>query len=302
MSFVSSTTRDYLVTGTLGLGVYSAASLTSRVIPGSARTIVLAPLIFAYSVLIFLLSRDNTTGVPEASLTGWQMTMRFLNNNIWLVLTVASGFYMGHILAMRVWGRWCENALKTPCTAAGMMAQEICPNAQGPGFVGCVQEEAVAVTKAATADLRFAMDLITDSFAGIGEALNASREMFDQIRNSIEKVITNMFNQVLGSMTPMVQATLSMKAMIGQMQAVMATIAYLLLAGLMGVKSFIGGFIQTGDTTVGILSVTLAIMLAVMFFSPWMAVPAAVIAGVLAAVAIPLELVTSMAKGLGISW
>jgi hypothetical protein len=295
-------TRDYAVAAALGLGVYSASNLTSRIVPGNARQIVLAPLIFAYTLLAFLLSRDGSSGIPEASLTGWQMAMRFLNGNIWFVLTIASGFYVGHVLAMRVWGRWCEHALKTPCTAAGMMAQEICPNAQGPGFVGCVQEEAVAVTKAATADLRFVQDLVLDSFSGIGDALNAGRELFAQIRKGVETVVDNMYHQVIGSLTPVVQAGLSVRAMMGQMQAVLATMAYLLLAGLMGAKSFIGGFIQVGNTTVGILSATLAIMIAVMFFSPWMAIPAAVIAGVLAAVAIPLRMVTDMAHGLGISW
>jgi hypothetical protein len=146
------------------------------------------------------------------------------------------------------------------------------------------------------------MDLITDSFAGLGDALNAGRELFNQIRKGVEGAVLEIVHRAVGAMTPAVQAGLSIKAMVGQLQGVLASIAYLLLAGLMAAKSFIGGFIQVSTTTVEILGATLAVMLAVMFFSPWMAIPAAVIAGILAAVAIPLELVTAMAKGLGISW
>lgn len=299
---LTTATRDYLIAGLVGLAVYSAAGLASRAIPGDAGQVALAPFVFAFTLLAFFMSGDNNAELPIDQLSGWQLAMRFVHANIWLVLTVASGLYAAHVLATRVWRRWCNHALKTPCTAAGMMAQEVCPNAQGPGFVGCVQEEAVVVTKAATADLRYATDLVTASFGGIGDALNAGRKMFDQIRTGIEAAVGEMLQRVLGAMVPAVRGGLSLKAMTGQLQGVLATTAYLLLAGLMGAKSFIGGFIQMGDTTVAALATTLAVLIVAMIFDPFLAIPAAVVGGILAAVSIPLALVTAMAKGLGISW
>jgi flagellar biosynthesis protein FliQ len=299
---LTTATRDYLIGGLMGLAVYSAAGLTAQSIPTGARDLVLVPLIFVYTILAYIVSAGADGVDPDAPMSGWQLAMAFVHTNPWLVLTVASAFFSIQVLVDRIGQKWCAHALKTPCTVTGMMAQEVCPNANGPGFVGCVQDEAVKVTKAATTDLRYATDLVTDAFAGIGDALNAARDLFNQIRKGIEAVVGEIGQRLVSAMVPVVQSGLSLKAMVGQLQAVLATVAYLLLSGLMAAKSFIGAFIQVGDTTVGILGGTLAVMLAVMFFAPWMAIPAAVIAGVLAAVAIPLSLVTDMAKGLGISW
>ena len=298
---LTTATRDYLIAALAGLGVYSAAGLTSKVAPSGARQYILAPLIFAYTILAFFMSAQDTAAGPEG-LSGWQLAMHFIHTNVWMVLTVASGLFAAHILASRVWRRWCTVALKDPCSATGLMAQEVCPNSQGPGFVGCVQQEAVAVTKAATTDLKYAMDLGLDALGGIGDAMSAAQSEFAQIRQGLEAAFASMSTRVLGAMLPAVRSGLSMKAMMGQMQAVMATMAYLLLAGLMSAKAFIGGFIQVSNTTVDILAATLAVFVAIMFFAPWMAIPAAVVGGTLAAVAIPLGVVTDMAKGLGISW
>ena len=156
--------------------------------------------------------------------------------------------------------------------------------------------------KAASNDLRFASALVSNTFAGLADAINAGRGVFNQIRTGVEGAFTKMLNSVLASTLPAVRSGLHVKAMMGQMQAVLASVAYLLLAGLMSMKAAIGGFLQVSDTTVEILGGTLAVMLAVMFFAPWLAVPAGIIAGILAIVADPLILVSRMAKGLGIQW
>jgi hypothetical protein len=295
-------TRDYLIGSMIGIAVYSAAGLTAQSVPTGVRNVIIVPLIFAYTILAYIVSAGADIVDPAIPMSGWQLAMAFVHTNAWLVLSVASAFFAIHVIIARIGEKWCTHALKTPCTVAGMMAQEMCPNAKGPGFVGCVQDEAAKVTKSAMTDISYTTDLVTNAFAGIGDAQNAAREVFNQIRKGTEAVISEMGQKVVSAMIPAVQSGLSLKAIVGQMQAVLATVAYLMLTGLMAAKSFIGGFIQVGNTTVDVLAGTLAVFLAIMFFAPWMAVPAAIIAGILAAVAIPLSLVTDMAKDLGISW
>lgn len=296
---VSARTHEALVGGLAGFLVYAAAHASSVPVTAAgagaaAREGVMAPLIFAYTALAFWATGGDIGDDPNSL---WQQSLRFIHTNIWFVLMIASGFFAASVVATLAGKKWCEHALKKPCTATGMMAQEICPDAQGPGFVGCVQEEAVAVTKAATTDLNYAMDLTMDSFAGIGDALQAARMMFDQIRNGIESAISDMTRRVVGAMTPAVRSALGLKALIGQLEGVLTTMAFLVLSGIMTVKSFIGGSIQAGDTAVAALAVTAAILFATFEF-----VPAAIALGITIAVGIPLALISDLARDLGISW
>lgn len=295
----STQTHETLVGALAGFFVYAAAHASSVPVStagasSAAREGVMAPLIFAYTALTFW-ATGGDIGNDSNSL--WQQSLKFIHNNIWFVLMIASGFFSASVVARLAGKKWCEHALKNPCTATGMMAQEICPDAQGPGFVGCVQEEAVAATKAATTDLNYAMDLTTASFAGIGDAIQAGRMMFAQIRNGIEGAISDMTRRVVGAMTPAVRSALSLKALVAQLEGVLTTMTFLLLSGIMTVKSFIGGSIQAGDTAVAALAITAAILFATFEF-----VPAAIALGITIAVGVPLALISDLARDLGISW
>lgn len=295
----SAQTHETLVGMLAGFLVYAAAYASSVPVStvgasAAAREGIMAPLIFAYTALAFWATGGDIGNDPNSL---WQQSLKFIHTNIWLVLMIASGFFAASVVATMAGKKWCKHALKKPCTAIGMMAQEICPDAQGPGFVGCVQEEAVAATKAATTDLNYAMDLTTASFAGIGDAIQAGRMMFAQIRDGIENAISDMTRRVVGAMTPAVRSALGLKALIGQLEGVLTTMAFLVLSGIMTVKSFIGGSIQAGDTAVAALAITAAILFATFEF-----VPAAIALGITIAVAIPLALISDLARDLGISW
>jgi len=296
---MSARTHETIAGVVAGFLVYAAAHASSVPIStagagAAAREAVLAPLIFAYTALAFWATGGDVGDDPNSL---WQQSLRFIHTNIWFVLMIASGFFAASVVATLAGKRWCEHALRDPCSATGMMAQEICPDAQGPGFVGCVQEEAVVVTKAVTTDLNYAMKLTMASFAGIGDAIQAARQLFAQIRNGIESAVSDMTRRVVGSMTPAVRSALGLKAMMGQLQGVLATMAFLVLSGIMTVKSFIGGSIQAGDTAVGALAITAAILFATFEF-----VPAAIALGITIAVGVPLAMISDLARDLGISW
>ena len=261
----------------------------------TAVTGVLIPI----SLLIFYISREFV----EAPRSIFEQSMSFINKNFYIYGSFLCTLVVFQILGLTVLTTWCQGAMKKPCSPQGLIASEICPKTGSKNqFITCVQQEAVVVMKAASNDLRFASALVSNTFAGLAHAMNAARGVFNQIRTGVEGAFTKILNTVLASTLPAVRSGLHVKAMMGQMQAVLASVAYLLLAGLMSMKAAIGGFLQVSDTTVEILGSTLGIMLAVMFFAPWLAVPAAVIAGILAIVADPLILVSRMAKGLGIQW
>ena len=240
------------------------------------------------------------TGPPKSL---FESSMSFIRENFWVYGSALTTLVAGQILGLTVLTGWCRNAMKDPCSPQGLIASEICPNTgSGHQFTTCVQNEAVEVMKEASNDLRFASSLVSNTFAGLADAMNAARGQFNQIRTGVEGAFTNMLNGVLASSLPALRSGLQLKGMMGQMQAVLASVAYLFLSGLMSMRATIGSFLQVSDTSVEILGGTLAVMLAVMFFAPWLAVPAAVIAGILAVVAEPLILVSDMAKGLGIQW
>lgn len=284
-----------------GLALTLANTATMGMVGGNTllRMTAVTGVLIPISVLIFYVSRefiDSPTSIFEQS-------MSFINKNFWLYGSILCTLVVFQILGLTVLTNWCQGAMKNPCSPQGLIASEICPQSGSKNqFTTCVQQEANVVMKAASNDLRFASALVSNTFAGLADAINAGRGVFNQIRTGVEGAFTKMLNSVLASTLPAVRSGLHVKAMMGQMQAVLASVAYLLLAGLMSMKAAIGGFLQVSDTTVEILGGTLAVMLAVMFFAPWLAVPAGIIAGILAIVADPLILVSRMAKGLGIQW
>ena len=298
---VSAITSNFLITIVFAFLVYSLASITALGMPvkgqvGRMATLALA--LIPFTALAYYISKSYEGEVTSK----YELAMNFLNKNFQIFLIIVSILFISHNVAVLFLQKWCQRMSKKPCSVMAMMAREICQNAGGPGFGGCAQAEAVNYAKHATSDLKFSAELVGDSFSGLGDAINDARYEFNQIRTGIDDAFTAMYQGIIGSMLPELSAALHVKAMMGQMQAVLATVAYLLLAGLMGVKAFIGGFLQVSDTTVEILGATLAVMLAVMFFSPWLAVPAGIIAGILAIVAEPLIVISRMARGLGIQW
>jgi len=284
-----------------GLALTLANSATMGMVGGNTllRITAVTGVLIPISLLIFYISREFV-GAPRSI---FEQSMSFINKNFYIYGSFLCTLVVFQILGLTVLTTWCQGAMKKPCSPQGLIASEICPKTGSKNqFITCVQQEAVVVMKAASNDLRFASALVSNTFAGLAHAMNAARGVFNQIRTGVEGAFTKILNTVLASTLPAVRSGLHVKAMMGQMQAVLASVAYLLLAGLMSMKAAIGGFLQVSDTTVEILGSTLGIMLAVMFFAPWLAVPAAVIAGILAIVADPLILVSRMAKGLGIQW
>ncbi len=282
---------SFILANAAALGIPAGQNLLRMAV----ITLILIPL----TAIVYVIS-GKFTGIPQSQ---YEEGVQFLHNNFSVFASLLAIYITIQILGLTVLTNWCQGAMKKPCSPQGLIASEICPKTGSKNqFTTCVQQEAVVVMKAASNDLRFASALVSNTFAGLADAMNAARGVFNQIRTGVEGAFTNMLNSVLASTLPAVRSGLHVKAMMGQMQAVLASVAYLLLAGLMSMKAAIGGFLQVSDTTVEILGSTLGIMLAVMFFAPWLAVPAAVIAGILAIVADPLILVSRMAKGLGIQW
>lgn len=266
---------------------------------GIIRMAAVVGVLFPVSISLLYLTKQFN-GPPKSL---FEHAMRFIAENFWIYGSLLATLVAGQFLGLTALRGWCQNAMNDPCSPQGLIASDICPNTgTGHQLTTCVQQEAVGVMKHASNDLRFASSLVSNSFAGASDAVNAARGQFNQIRTGIDGALTSILNGVMASSLPALRSGLQLKGMMGQMQAVLASVAYLLLSGLMSMRATIGGFLQVSDTTVEILGSTLAVMLAVMFFAPWLAVPAAVIAGILAAVADPLILVSDMAKGLGIRW
>ena len=300
MSTVAPT--SILVTFVFASLALALANVATQGIAGGSqigRMAAVVALLVPVSLLLLYLTKQFS-GPPKSL---FERAISFVGDNFWVYGSVLATLVAGQILGLTVLGGWCQNATKDPCSPQGLIASEICPNTgTGHQFTTCVQDEAVEVMKEASNDLRFASSLVSNSFAGLADAMNAARGQFNQIRTGVEGAFTSLLNGVLASSLPALRSGLQLKGMMGQMQAVLASVAYLFLSGLMSMRATIGGFLQVSDTSVEILGGTLAVMLAVMFFAPWLAVPAAVIAGILAIVAEPLILVSDMAKGLGIQW
>lgn len=281
---------------------YSLANIFTISIPKEQqflKLVVIILVLIPISGLVYYIS-STINGEPQSL---YEKGLRFINENFWVFSSLLATYLTLQIFVIIVLSKWCQKAMMNPCSPMGLIASDICSNNGNKNqFTTCIQQEAVGVMKLASNDLRFTSAIVSNTFAGISDAMNAVRGQFSQIRTGVEGALTNILNSTLASTLPAVKSGLQVKAMMGQMQAVLASIAYLFLAGLMSMKAAIGGFLQASDTTVEVLGGTLAVMLAVMFFSPWLAVPAGIIAGILAIVAEPLVLVSAMAKGLGIQW
>jgi hypothetical protein len=108
----------------------------------------------------------------------------------------------------------------------------------------CTYGTLVAIYQAAIQPFYYMLNNLNTLFAGLVEAMNNIRRMFDSIRNSMKDISTQMFNRVLALTVPLMSFMFNFRAILEKTVGVFTASVYTLLGGYITMKSLFGIIVE----------------------------------------------------------
>lgn len=129
----------------------------------------------------------------------------------------------------------------------------------------CTYGTLIAIFQAAVQPFYYMLNNLNGLFAGLAQAMNNIRKMFDNIRNSLKDISTQMFNRVLALTVPIMAFLFNTRAVLEKMVGVFTTGLYTLLGSYITMKTF---FKIVAELLIKIL-VVLAMVTMALFYIFW---------------------------------
>ena len=101
----------------------------------------------------------------------------------------------------------------------------------------CTYGTLIAIFQAAVQPFYYMLTNLNGLFAGLVQAMNNIRKMFDNIRNSLKDISTQMFNRVLALTVPIMAFLFNTRAILEKMVGVFTTGLYTLLGSYITMKT-----------------------------------------------------------------
>ena len=131
----------------------------------------------------------------------------------------------------------------------------------GSNFTGCIQAILKSVTAEVFKPVYYIMQGFTEIYNELSKALEAVKEIFNRIRDSIKSFSKNVMNRILNIMMPIIQFFINMKDMLAKTNGVLAGTVYTLFSVYYTLKSSLGAAIDFIVTTLWILMGLIAALL-----------------------------------------
>ena len=151
----------------------------------------------------------------------------------------------------------------------------------------CTQNTLKTVAADAVQPITFALNNLTTISNQTTDAINSGRGMFDKIRTSVQSVSTEIMGRILNVVIPIQQIFISFKDLMAKVQGVMASALFTSLGTYYTLKSLLGAIVEF---LIKIL-VALAVMVVIMWLTPFTWGVASTMTAVFIAVSIPLALI-----------
>jgi hypothetical protein len=107
----------------------------------------------------------------------------------------------------------------------------------GKNFTGCVQSILTNIIAYAFQPIYYIMQNLTKSFSDLFNSLNATRSMFDKMRNSVKDFSTETMGRTLNITMPITQLLMSIKSMGANMVGTLTSSLYTLFGSYLTMKS-----------------------------------------------------------------
>jgi len=111
-------------------------------------------------------------------------------------------------------------------------------------FTGCIQTILEKITNYAFLPFYYTMNIISNIFIALINAIAAIREMFDKIRNASSDITAVIFDRIFNIIAPILEMFINIKSMIAKFVGTMTTVVFSLLASYLGLQSFVRVIIQ----------------------------------------------------------
>jgi hypothetical protein len=165
-------------------------------------------------------------------------------------------------------------------------------------FNECTQNILVSQSGEAISPLTFIVENMLTILNGFGDALNAMRKKFSQLRNTLQNVGEELMSRVLNIMMPIMQMVISFRDMMNKVQGIMTAGLYTLFGTYMTLKSLMGSIAQIIAT----ILIAMAAMIAALWATPFTWGAAAANTAVFLSLSIPLALMLAfMSKTMGVN-
>ncbi len=105
-------------------------------------------------------------------------------------------------------------------------------------FEVCTQNILSEISKYALSPFYYLMSIITEGFDDLANAMNDVRAMFNKMRNTIKDVGEDIFARNLNIMLPLIKGFMSLKSILGKVQASMVAAVYTVYGGYLTLDSF----------------------------------------------------------------
>ena len=133
-------------------------------------------------------------------------------------------------------------------------------------FNGCISSILQKITNYAFIPFYYAMNVLSNIFLFLVNALAAMREMFDKMRKSVANISSVIFDRIFNITAPILEVFVILKSVVAKIVGTFSAVIYTLLSIYMGLNSFYGLLIKF---IVSILFIIVAIIIVLLIFS-WM--------------------------------
>jgi hypothetical protein len=174
--------------------------------------------------------------------------------HLWIVITLAflvlfaSAYYyvLNHLQPIKA--NWNEEK----CNPAYMPFAGVIHDKKGDdfykftadNFTGCTQTILQKITDYAFLPFYYAMNVMSNVFLAMVNALGAMREMFDKMRNSASYITAIIFDRIFNITAPILEMFINIKSMAAKFVGMVTTVVFSLLSAYLGLQSFVGIIIK----------------------------------------------------------
>jgi len=154
-------------------------------------------------------------------------------------------------------------------------------------FTYCIQNILKSITGDAVQPLTYTTTLLQNLYLGLMKNIQSSREMINNVRNSMGDVAKEIMGRFLNIMTPLQQIIIGMKDAMGKIQGILTAGLYTSLSGYYALKSLLGAIVEF----IVIILLVLVSIIVVLWIVPFTWPFAAANSAIFLAIAIPLTII-----------
>ena len=159
--------------------------------------------------------------------------------------------------------------------------------ATAENFNGCLNVIQEEITGAFLEPVNYSMSALSSVAGDIQMDINLVRSKLNDMGDVLQTALNKVLTQMMGFIVPVQLTFMRMKDVLAKTHAVLATSIFSLLSGYLGLKSFLGAFVNV--LIVGLIAATAIILPLIIFIFTWpIAIPMIVL---YAAVAVPLAVI-----------